>query len=786
LSDNGVTKNFAASTDSFTFPVGSVSKYTPATYNISSISAAGTITVRPVNSEHPSTTDATADSALDYYWRVRSTGFSGGLTLTHIYQYDQGDVDGDEAQYEGARLSGTTWIHDGTVNMGTNEITFTNYPLNCDYTAGDTVEFGIIPSYRSVATGNWDNAATWDIGVPTPGAIVIISPGDIVTITANSKLTTLLADTGTLVIGTAATPTYGHNFNTVYGTGTIRLNSGTFPGGDFTDFFSSSGGTIEYAGYSYTLSNRNSYNNLTLSGATYTKTFANTALTLNGSLTISSGTANATTNNPNMTIAGNGNNAGTFSKGNGILTLTGNWTNSGTFNLNAGTMSISGNWTNNGTFNSNTGTVSFVGGSSSAQSINGSGTDSFYRLYVNMSGNQLNLSKDITVTNQLALTSRNIVTGTYAVTLGVNATYTGGSSSSYILGRLTRIYDSNTSIKILTYPTGKGGHYLPVDLGIQLNATTQTPFTVEQFNGSVPGYTLDAGLFGVSLVHYWDVAKGAGATVTNAQITIRWNASDDVEDIADLVVAHDREGATTWYSEGGTGLTGGPSGGSVTSSINFTTMGDFILGSVSEDNPLPVEMDDASIKLTATRAGIELYWETISEFENLFWRIKRKDSDGDCKIIKELDARGNSAEGSKYRIYDKTVKVNERYQYIIADVSYNGVETEHGPFEIRFEMPYDFKLHQNYPNPFNPTTRINFDLSKDGHVTIMIYNVLGQKVKTLYNHEYFEAGYKTVTWNGRNDSGLEVSSGIYFLRVIYRMSENNKVFTEIKKTMVLK
>jgi fibronectin-binding autotransporter adhesin len=787
LSDNGVTKNFAASTDSFTFPVGSVSKYTPATYNISSISAAGTITVRPVNSEHPSTTDATADSALDYYWRVRSSGFAGGLTLTHVYQYVQGDVDGDEAQYEGARLSGTTWIHDGTVNMGTNEITFTNYPLNCDYTAGDTVEFGIIPSYRSVATGYWDVAGTWDIGVPIPGAIVIISPGDVVTIRTNSILTTLLADTGTLVIGTAGTTTYGHNFNTVYGTGTIRLHSGTFPGGDFTDFFSSSGGTIEYAGYSYTLSNRNSYNNLTLSGATYTKTFANTALTLNGSLTISSGTANGTVNNPNITVAGSSSNAGTYNMGNGTLSISGSWTNSGTFNMNAGTMNLAGDWTNNGTFTSSTGTVNFVGGSASAQSISGTTTpDNFYRLNVNMSGNQLNLSKDITVSNQLGLTSRTIVTGTYAVTLALNATYTGGSSSSFISGSLTRVYNSNTNIQILTYPTGKGTDYLPVDLGIQLNATTPTYFRLEQYNSGIPAYTLDTGLFGVSTKRYWDVTRVSGATVTNAQITIRWNQNDVVEDIADLVVAHDRNGATTWYSEGGTGLTGGPSGGSVTSSINFTAMGDFILGSVSEDNPLPVEMDDASIKLTATRAGIELYWETISEFENLFWRIKRKDTDGDREIIKELDARGNSAEGSKYRIYDKTVKVNERYQYIIADVSYNGVETEHGPFEIRFEMPYDFKLHQNYPNPFNPTTRINFDLSKDGHVTIMIYNVLGQKVKTLYNHEYFEAGYKTVTWNGRNDSGLEVSSGIYFLRVIYRMSENNKVFTEIKKTMVLK
>jgi hypothetical protein len=275
--------------------------------------------------------------------------------------------------------------------------------------------------------------------------------------------------------------------------------------------------------------------------------------------------------------------------------------------------------------------------------------------------------------------------------------------------------------------------------------------------------------------------------VSNAQITIRWNEDDQVVDIADLVVAHDRESGSTWYSEGGTDATGDSLSGSVTSSIDFTTMGDFILGTVSADNPLPVEMDDASVKLIATRVGIELHWETISEYENLLWEISRREKiGGEWEVIKKLDARGNSAEGTSYLVIDKNPSVNEIYEYMISDVSYNGVRTDHGPYEIQYEIPYDFKLHQNYPNPFNPTTRINFDLSKNGHVTIMIYNILGQKIKTLYNNEYFEAGYKTVTWNGRNDFGLEVASGMYFLRVIYRMSSNNKLFTGVKKMMVVK
>ena len=102
------------------------------------------------------------------------------------------------------------------------------------------------------------------------------------------------------------------------------------------------------------------------------------------------------------------------------------------------------------------------------------------------------------------------------------------------------------------------------------------------------------------------------------------------------------------------------------------------------------------------------------------------------------------------------------------------------------DIPTEYSLGQNYPNPFNPTTRINFDLSKDGRVSIIIYNILGQKVKTLADNEFYEAGYKTVSWNGRNDVGLDVATGLYFMRVIYRMSGENKVFTDVKKMMMVK
>jgi hypothetical protein len=92
-----------------------------------------------------------------------------------------------------------------------------------------------------------------------------------------------------------------------------------------------------------------------------------------------------------------------------------------------------------------------------------------------------------------------------------------------------------------------------------------------------------------------------------------------------------------------------------------------------------------------------------------------------------------------------------------------------------------YELRQNYPNPFNPSTRIEYRIKERGHVTLKIYNVAGQLVKTLVNEQQNpRAEAYTVQWRGRNDAGLSVSSGVYF----YKLVANN--FTQTKKMVLLK
>jgi len=80
------------------------------------------------------------------------------------------------------------------------------------------------------------------------------------------------------------------------------------------------------------------------------------------------------------------------------------------------------------------------------------------------------------------------------------------------------------------------------------------------------------------------------------------------------------------------------------------------------------------------------------------------------------------------------------------------------------EKPPRFALFQNHPNPFNQATRIEFTLAKSGFVNLRIYDLLGRAVRTLAS-EHLSSGYKSVLWDGKNDFGKDVASGIYFYKL---------------------
>jgi hypothetical protein len=94
-------------------------------------------------------------------------------------------------------------------------------------------------------------------------------------------------------------------------------------------------------------------------------------------------------------------------------------------------------------------------------------------------------------------------------------------------------------------------------------------------------------------------------------------------------------------------------------------------------------------------------------------------------------------------------------------------------------LPVSFELRQNFPNPFNPTTRIVFTQPKTALVRLELYNILGQKIRTLVDNQ-MSAGVHSVEWNGADDNGRAVASGIYF----YRLKSDS--FVSTRKMVLLK
>ena len=83
---------------------------------------------------------------------------------------------------------------------------------------------------------------------------------------------------------------------------------------------------------------------------------------------------------------------------------------------------------------------------------------------------------------------------------------------------------------------------------------------------------------------------------------------------------------------------------------------------------------------------------------------------------------------------------------------------------VEFVSKIPIKFLKNSPNPFNPTTNISFEIGESGKTKIDIFNVKGQKIKTLLN-ERMEVGKHSVVWNGKDDKNKRVSSGVYFYKV---------------------
>ncbi len=187
---------------------------------------------------------------------------------------------------------------------------------------------------------------------------------------------------------------------------------------------------------------------------------------------------------------------------------------------------------------------------------------------------------------------------------------------------------------------------------------------------------------------------------------------------------------------------------------------------IDDLNPLAIEL--ASFDAAAGDGQVTLAWRTASEVDNFCFNIYRDD-----EVIASVPAFGDAHD---YIYVDRDVENGTEYSYQLSDVNLDGTETIH-PLVCSVTpnaVPVSYALAQNYPNPFNPSTEISYAIPADAHVTLTVYNLLGQEMVTLVD-DTKNAGRHTISWNAADNA-----SGVYF----YRLQTDD--FSATKKMVFMK
>ncbi len=203
----------------------------------------------------------------------------------------------------------------------------------------------------------------------------------------------------------------------------------------------------------------------------------------------------------------------------------------------------------------------------------------------------------------------------------------------------------------------------------------------------------------------------------------------------------------------------------------------------SDNRPLPVQLASFTGSVINQQGHVRLNWRTLTETNNYgFYVQKSQSNQSNYQTISPLvPGHGTTLEPHDYAWTDVNATSGTWY-YRLKQVDLDG--TEHYSESIQptgltgvkeKPLPTEFALSQNYPNPFNPTTKLEYALPKQSHVTLEVYNLLGQRVARLLD-EVKQAGYHAVDFDANG-----FSSGLYF----YRMTANGSV-TFMKKMLLLK
>ena len=190
------------------------------------------------------------------------------------------------------------------------------------------------------------------------------------------------------------------------------------------------------------------------------------------------------------------------------------------------------------------------------------------------------------------------------------------------------------------------------------------------------------------------------------------------------------------------------------------------------NDPLPVEL--VSFIASNNQNEINLIWQTSTEIDNYGFSVQRSTNGINWDSVGFVPGHGISNSPKEYRYDDKNLPSGKtKLQYRLKQIDNSGKIQYSDIVNVKV-VPNKFVLSQNYPNPFNPSTKISYQIMKDGFVTLKVYDVLGKLAKTLIS-EYQKSGIYNLTF-----TASDLPSGIYF----YQLRAAN--FTSTKKMQLVK
>lgn len=179
---------------------------------------------------------------------------------------------------------------------------------------------------------------------------------------------------------------------------------------------------------------------------------------------------------------------------------------------------------------------------------------------------------------------------------------------------------------------------------------------------------------------------------------------------------------------------------------------------IIRDKSTNAPLNDAVAELNGQRYKTNAYYDTFR-----YWQMPDTSLGNGIYYFENIPAGNQTIRFSKggYRDTTVTIAVSDTF-FTFFDVSLSRVTTS--AVVSPQSAPLQFSLEQNFPNPFNPSTVISFTLPQAGRVRLEVLNLLGEPVATLVDEER-EAGTHQVTWNGTNQDGNTVPSGVYFYKL---------------------